>query len=31
VAEDDLRSLLRAAAEAQDVDVALQPLESDVL
>jgi glycine cleavage system transcriptional repressor len=31
LAEDDLRSLLRAAAESQDVDVALQPLEPDVL
>ena len=31
LAEDDLRALLRAAAEAQRVEVALQPLESDVL
>ncbi len=31
LAEDDLRALLRAAAEAQGVDVALQPLEPDVL
>jgi len=31
LAEDDLRALLRAAAESQDVDVSLQPLESDVL
>ena len=31
LAEDDLRALLRAAAEAQQVDVALQPLEADVL
>jgi glycine cleavage system transcriptional repressor len=31
LAEDDLRALLRAAAEAQHVDVALQPLEPDVL
>jgi glycine cleavage system transcriptional repressor len=31
LAEDDLRALLRAAAESQDVDVALQPLEADVL
>jgi glycine cleavage system transcriptional repressor len=29
--EDDLRALLRAAAESQRVDVALQPLEPDVL
>jgi glycine cleavage system transcriptional repressor len=29
--EDDLRALLRAAAESQQVDVALQPLESDIL
>jgi glycine cleavage system transcriptional repressor len=29
--EDDLRALLRAAAESQQVDVALQPLEPDVL
>jgi hypothetical protein len=29
--EDDLRALLRAAAESQHVDVALQPLETDVL
>jgi glycine cleavage system transcriptional repressor len=29
--EDELRALLRAAAEAQDVDVSLQPLEPDVL
>jgi glycine cleavage system transcriptional repressor len=29
--EDDLRALLRAAAEAQRVDVSLQPLETDVL
>jgi glycine cleavage system transcriptional repressor len=29
--EDDLRALLRAAAESQLVDVALQPLEPDVL
>jgi glycine cleavage system transcriptional repressor len=29
--EDDLRALLRAAAETQQVDVALQPLEPDVL
>jgi glycine cleavage system transcriptional repressor len=29
--EDDLRGLLRAAAESQRVDVALQPLEPDVL
>lgn len=28
--EDDLRALLRAAADAQQVDVALQPLEPDV-
>jgi glycine cleavage system transcriptional repressor len=31
LAEDDLRALLRAAAESQRVDVALQPLEPDVL
>lgn len=31
LAEDDLRELLRAAAEGQRVDVALQPLEPDVL
>jgi glycine cleavage system transcriptional repressor len=31
LAEDDLRALLRAAADAQQVDVALQPLEPDVL
>jgi len=31
VREDDLRALLRAAADAQRVDVALQPLEPDVL
>jgi glycine cleavage system transcriptional repressor len=31
LAEDDLRALLRAAADAQQVDVALQPLDSDVL
>ncbi len=31
LAEDELRALLRAAAEAQGVDVALQPLEPDVL
>jgi glycine cleavage system transcriptional repressor len=31
LAEDDLRALLRAAAESQQVDVALQPLEPDVL
>jgi glycine cleavage system transcriptional repressor len=31
LAEDDLRALLRGAAESQRVDVALQPLESDVL
>jgi glycine cleavage system transcriptional repressor len=31
LAEDDLRALLRAAAEAQRVDVSLQPLEPDVL
>jgi glycine cleavage system transcriptional repressor len=31
LAEDDLRALLRAAAEAQQVDVALQPLDADVL
>jgi glycine cleavage system transcriptional repressor len=31
LAEDDLRALLRAAAESQRVDVALQPLEADVL
>ena len=31
LAEDDLRALLRAAAESQQVDVALQPLERDVL
>ena len=31
LAEDELRALLRAAAESQRVDVALQPLESDVL
>jgi glycine cleavage system transcriptional repressor len=31
LAEDDLRALLRAAAESQHVDVALQPLEADVL
>jgi glycine cleavage system transcriptional repressor len=31
LAEDDLRALLHAAAEAQSVDVALQPLEPDVL
>jgi glycine cleavage system transcriptional repressor len=29
--EDDLRALLRVAAESQHVDVALQPLEPDVL
>jgi glycine cleavage system transcriptional repressor len=29
--EDELRALLRTAAEAQRVDVALQPLEPDVL
>jgi glycine cleavage system transcriptional repressor len=29
--EDELRALLRAAAEAQEVDVSLQPLEPDVL
>jgi glycine cleavage system transcriptional repressor len=29
--EDDLRALLRRAAESQQVDVALQPLEPDVL
>jgi glycine cleavage system transcriptional repressor len=31
LAEDDLRALLREAAESQSVDVALQPLEPDVL
>jgi glycine cleavage system transcriptional repressor len=31
LAEDDLRALLRAAAESQRVDVALQPLEADLL
>jgi glycine cleavage system transcriptional repressor len=31
LAEDDLRALLRAAAESQRVDVALQPLDADVL
>ena len=31
LAEDDLRALLRAAADAQRVDVALQALERDVL
>jgi glycine cleavage system transcriptional repressor len=31
LAEDDLRALLRAAADSQRVDVALQPLEPDVL
>jgi glycine cleavage system transcriptional repressor len=31
LAEDDLRALLRAAAESQRVDVALQALEPDVL
>src|SRR5688572_12855155 len=31
LAEDDLRALLRAAAESQRVDVALQPLEPAVL
>ena len=31
VGEDELRAVLRAAAEAQRVDVALQPLEPDVL
>jgi glycine cleavage system transcriptional repressor len=31
LAEDDLRALLRSAAESQHVDVALQPLEPDVL
>ena len=29
--EDELRSLLRAAADSQQVDVSLQPLEPDVL
>jgi glycine cleavage system transcriptional repressor len=31
LAEDDLRALLRAAADSQQVDVSLQPLEPDVL
>jgi len=31
VSAEDLQALLRAAADAQQVDVALQPLESDVL
>jgi glycine cleavage system transcriptional repressor len=31
LAEDDLRALLQAAADAQRVDVSLQPLEPDVL
>jgi len=31
VTEDDLRAILRAAADAQHVDVSLQPLEPDVL
>jgi glycine cleavage system transcriptional repressor len=31
LAEDELRALLRAAADSQQVDVALQPLEPDVL
>ena len=31
LAEDDLRALLRAAAESQRVDVSLQALESDLL
>jgi glycine cleavage system transcriptional repressor len=31
LAEDDLRALLRTAADSQQVDVALQPLEQDVL
>jgi glycine cleavage system transcriptional repressor len=31
LAEDELRALLRAAAESQRVDVALQQLEPDVL
>jgi glycine cleavage system transcriptional repressor len=31
LAEDELRALLRGAAESQRVDVALQPLESDLL
>jgi glycine cleavage system transcriptional repressor len=31
LSEDDLRALLRAAADSQQVDVSLQPLEPDVL
>jgi hypothetical protein len=31
LAEDDLRALLGAAAAAQGVDVALQPLDADAL